>query len=60
MKAQDKTALHLACHEGHIAIVRMLLDAGARINLGDDDGDAALTFTAYGYSELLFILYHSL
>ena len=46
--AQGKSALHVACHEGHIAIVRMLLDAGARLDLGDDDGDAALTFTAYG------------
>ena len=55
--AQGKSALHVACHEGHIAIVRMLLDAGARLDLGDDDGDAALTFTAYGYNELLIDLF---
>ena len=48
MMAQGKSALHVACHEGHMDIVHLLLDAGAQLGLCDDDGDAALTFTAYG------------
>ena len=57
---QGKCALHMACHKGQMAIVHMLLDAGVQVDLGDDDGDAPLTFTAYGYCKLFLVLNHSL
>ncbi|XP_036355459.1 E3 ubiquitin-protein ligase MIB2-like isoform X2 [Octopus sinensis] len=47
-KCSGKTALQVASFKGHKDIVLMLLEAGANIELQDDDGDTALHFSAFG------------
>ena len=42
---QGKTALELACHKGHKEIVLDLVGAGARVNLRNNFGCAALVQT---------------
>jgi E3 ubiquitin-protein ligase mind-bomb len=49
MKSSGKTALHVACHQGHIQVVQALLTAGAMLDLADDDGDTALHYSTFGY-----------
>lgn len=47
--AQDgKTALHLACYEGHSHIVSLLLEKRADLDLQDGEGDSALHYAAFG------------
>ncbi|XP_060077596.1 E3 ubiquitin-protein ligase mind-bomb-like isoform X2 [Ylistrum balloti] len=48
--AQDgKTALHLACYEGHSQIVELLLkQPGVDLDLQDGEGDSALHYAAFG------------
>lgn len=48
MKSSGKTALQVAAHQGHIEIVRLLLSAGANLQIKDDDGDTALHYSAFG------------
>lgn len=48
MKQSEKTALHVACHEGHQQIVALLLSAGARPEIADDEGDTAYHFAVFG------------
>lgn len=45
---QGKTALQVAAHQGHIEVVKVLLQANSDIELKDEDGDAALHYTAFG------------
>ena len=40
--------MHVASHQGHIDIVRVLLAAKANIEIQDDDGDTALHYSAFG------------
>ncbi|XP_014786080.1 E3 ubiquitin-protein ligase MIB2 [Octopus bimaculoides] len=47
-KCSGKTALQVASYKGHKDIVLMLLEAGADLELQDDDGDTALNFSAIG------------
>ena len=47
-KSSGKTALQVACHQGHMEIVKMLLGAGANLEVQDDDGDTALHYSAFG------------
>lgn len=47
-KSSGKTALQVACHQGHMEIVVMLISAGANLEVQDDDGDTALHYSAFG------------
>ncbi|XP_072035840.1 E3 ubiquitin-protein ligase MIB2-like [Amphiura filiformis] len=42
------TALQAASHEGHLEIVKLLVQAGADLELEDKDGDRALSFSVIG------------
>ena len=48
MKSSGKTALQVASHQGHKEIVKLLIDAGANLDICDEDGDQALHFAAFG------------
>ena len=48
-KTENKTALHLACYEGHTEIVECLLQHKADANIVDDEGDTALHYAAFGW-----------
>ena len=48
LKSSGKTALHMSAHQGHVDIVRLLLAAGANLELQDEDGDTALHYSALG------------
>ena len=39
---KSRTALHVAAGRGRVAVVRMLVEAGASVNLGDSNGETAL------------------
>lgn len=49
MVADNLTALHAACHQGHRQIVAILLNAGAKIDVTNNTGNTALHFAAQGY-----------
>uniref|UniRef100_A0A673GE76 E3 ubiquitin-protein ligase MIB2 n=1 Tax=Sinocyclocheilus rhinocerous TaxID=307959 RepID=A0A673GE76_9TELE len=48
VKNQGKTALQVAAHQGHVEVVKVLLQANSSIEAKDEDGDAALHYTAFG------------
>ncbi|KTF85100.1 hypothetical protein cypCar_00037245, partial [Cyprinus carpio] len=48
IKNQGKTALQVAAHQGHVEVVKALLQANSSIEAKDEDGDAALHYTAFG------------
>lgn len=48
IKNQGKTALQVAAHQGHMEVVKALLQANGSIEVKDEDGDAALHYTAFG------------
>jgi E3 ubiquitin-protein ligase mind-bomb len=48
MRSGGKTALQVAAHQGHAAVVRLLLHAGASVNASDNDGDTCLHYAAFG------------
>lgn len=50
MKSSGKTAVQVAAHQGHLDIVRLLLAAGANLQMKDEDGDTALHYSAFGYN----------
>uniref|UniRef100_A0A672R2Z1 E3 ubiquitin-protein ligase MIB2 n=1 Tax=Sinocyclocheilus grahami TaxID=75366 RepID=A0A672R2Z1_SINGR len=45
IKNQGKTALQVAAHQGHVEVVKFLLQANSSIEAKDEDGDAALHYT---------------
>ena len=47
-KSSGKTAMQVASHQGHLEIVSLLLSAGAKLELQDEDGDTALHYSAFG------------
>ncbi|KAG7169704.1 E3 ubiquitin-protein ligase MIB2-like [Homarus americanus] len=47
-RSSGKTCLQVACHQGHMDIVRLLLDHKASLDIADDDGDLALHYAAFG------------
>ncbi|XP_069040058.1 E3 ubiquitin-protein ligase MIB2 isoform X2 [Lepisosteus oculatus] len=48
IKNQGKTALQVAAHQGHVEVVKVLLQANSSIEVKDEDGDTALHYTAFG------------
>ncbi|KAG1686681.1 E3 ubiquitin-protein ligase MIB2 [Nymphon striatum] len=53
----SKSALQVACHQGHKDIAKMLLDAGADLEIEDADGDRSIHYSAFGNQpEVLEIL----
>lgn len=44
----DKTALQIASHQGLTAVVELLIQLGADVNLQDPEGDTALHYAAFG------------
>uniref|UniRef100_A0A7N8WYR1 E3 ubiquitin-protein ligase MIB2 n=1 Tax=Mastacembelus armatus TaxID=205130 RepID=A0A7N8WYR1_9TELE len=48
IKNQGKTALQVAAHQGHMEVVKALLQANSSIEVKDEDGDTALHYTAFG------------
>ncbi|WAR14989.1 MIB2-like protein [Mya arenaria] len=48
LKNGQKTALQVASHQGHKDIVQLLLNAGANLEMQDEDGDTALHYSAFG------------
>lgn len=50
IKNQGKTALQVAAHQGHVEVVKVLLQANSSIEAKDEDGDAALHYTAFGWA----------
>ncbi|KAJ7421484.1 E3 ubiquitin-protein ligase MIB2 [Willisornis vidua] len=47
-KNQGRTALQIASYQGHLEVVKTLLQAHANVNLRDDEGDTALHYAAFG------------
>ncbi|XP_009323431.1 PREDICTED: E3 ubiquitin-protein ligase MIB2 isoform X3 [Pygoscelis adeliae] len=47
-KNQGKTALQIASYQGHLDVVKILLQAHATVNLRDEEGDTALHYAAFG------------
>ncbi|XP_062449164.1 E3 ubiquitin-protein ligase MIB2 isoform X1 [Rhea pennata] len=47
-KNQGRTALQIASYQGHLDVVKILLQAHATVNLRDEEGDAALHYAAFG------------
>ncbi|XP_062617080.1 E3 ubiquitin-protein ligase MIB2-like [Saccostrea cucullata] len=43
-----RTALQVACYEGHVDVVKFLLDSKADPNLKDAEGDSPLHYSAFG------------
>ena len=43
-----KTPLQMACYEGHVDVVKFLLENKADVNAADDEGDTALHYSAFG------------
>uniref|UniRef100_A0A8C9V2Y3 E3 ubiquitin-protein ligase MIB2 n=1 Tax=Scleropages formosus TaxID=113540 RepID=A0A8C9V2Y3_SCLFO len=48
IKNQGKTALQVAAHQGHLEVVKVLLQANSSVEVKDEDGDTALHYTAFG------------
>ncbi|XP_035697228.1 E3 ubiquitin-protein ligase MIB2-like isoform X1 [Branchiostoma floridae] len=47
-KSSGKTALQVSCHQGYLDMVKVLILAGASLEVKDDDGDTALHYSAFG------------
>uniref|UniRef100_A0A3P9IJF0 E3 ubiquitin-protein ligase MIB2 n=2 Tax=Oryzias latipes TaxID=8090 RepID=A0A3P9IJF0_ORYLA len=48
IKNQGKTALQVAAHQGHMEVVKALLQANCSVEVKDEDGDTALHYAAFG------------
>nr|UEK51564.1 MIB2-like protein [Parasacculina yatsui] len=47
-KSGGRTPLQLACHQGHLSCVLLLISRNADISAADDDGDSPLHYAAFG------------
>lgn len=57
MKQENRTALQVAAHQGHLQVVQVLLNAGAKMEIQDGDGDTAIHYAAFGSVFLRFALF---
>ena len=55
-KKNGRTALHIACVEGHLKCAQLLLDAGSRLNEPDDYGNPPLHLVLKKYSAMQFLI----
>lgn len=46
--SSNKTALQVASHQGHLDVVKILTQAGANMNIPDQEGDTALHYAVFG------------
>ena len=46
--SRGKTALQVACHQGHLPIVEFLLSKGANMEVRDAEGDQPIHYAAFG------------
>jgi len=51
VKVEDLTALHVASHGGFQPIVTILLDAGAKSEIGDNEGRTSVHYAVAGYTQ---------
>ena len=51
---RNSTLLHWACQEGHLKIVRLLIEFGAEVNVSDEEGFTPLVIAAgAGYNSIV-------
>lgn len=48
VKVSGKTALQVACHEGHLEMVDLLLSTKAALDATDEEGDTPLHYSCFG------------
>ena len=51
INVDDITPLHLACYNGSLQLVKLLIKNGAKMNGKDSDGDTPLAMAVYQYAE---------
>lgn len=47
-QSSNKTALQVAAHQGHVDVVKILVQAGANLSIPDQEGDTALHYAVFG------------
>lgn len=47
-KSSNKTALQVASHQGHLEVVKILVQANADLSIADQEGDTALHYAVFG------------
>jgi E3 ubiquitin-protein ligase mind-bomb len=47
-KSSSKTALQVSCHQGHVDIVKLLINSKANLEIQDAEGDTALHYSCFG------------
>ena len=57
-KSSGKTALHVSCHQGHIDLVKYLINSKANLEIQDGEGDSALHYSCFGFNFTLILKMH--
>lgn len=55
---KGETSLQVASHQGHVSVVKLLIEKGAEISTRDNDGDTALHYSVYGW-EMFYVSHKS-